>query len=252
MSSLRQHLLRASALVATALVASCNMLDRLSEVGEPPKVSQIDDPTKQPGYKALSMPMPAPVAPQSGTNSLWRPGARDFLKDQRAANVGDIITVEVNIADTASLKNDTNAVSANSDTALPNFTFFGYENSLKHVLPGTVNPANLFTFGSTSTVNGTGTITRQETVTINMAATVIQRLPNGNMVISGSQELRVNDELRQLSVQGVIRPQDIASTNTISSDQIADARIVYGGKGTLSDIQTARWGQQIWDTLSPF
>lgn len=244
--------LRVIAVAAAALLASCNTLDRLTEVGGPPKTSAIDDPTKAPGYKPVDLPMPAGSAPQPGPNSLWRPGARDFFKDLRATEVGDIITVVINMTDSATLKNNTNAVSANSDAANSNFTFFGYENSLKHVLPSTVNPANLFNFGSNSTVNGTGTLTRQETVTVDMAAVVTQKLPNGNLVLSGTQELRVNGELRQLSVKGIIRPQDIASNNTISSDQIAEARIVYGGRGTLSDVQTARWGQQLFDILMPF
>ena len=248
----RRRLMRAGAIAATAMLSSCNMLEKISEVGQPPKTSMIEDPTQQPGYQPVSMPMPSPVAPNAGTNSLWRPGARDFLKDHRASEVGDIITVQVNMADTATLNNKTNAVSANSDAANAGFTFLGYENVLKHVLPSSVNPSNLFNFGSTSTVNGTGTLARNETITINVAALVTQKLPNGNLVISGTQELEVNSEMRQIGVKGIIRPQDIASGNTISSQQIAEARIVYGGRGTLSDAQSARWGQQLWDTVAPF
>jgi flagellar L-ring protein precursor FlgH len=247
-----RSILRVAALAAAAALSGCNMLERISEVGEPPRTSRIEDPTREPGYKPVSMPMPAPVVPDAGVNSLWRPGARDFLKDQRASEVGDIITVEVQMADTATLNNNTKSVSANSDAANSDFVFLGLQNSLHKVLPSGVDPANLFNFGSTSTVNGTGTLTRNETVTINVAALVTQKLPNGNLVISGSQELRVNSELRQISVQGIIRPQDIASGNTIQSDQIAEARIVYGGRGTLSDAQSARWGQQLWDTIAPF
>ena len=244
--------LRATVFVAATALSGCNMLEKISEVGEPPKTSRIEDPTQQPGYQPVNMPMPAPIVPSGGTNSLWRPGARDFLKDQRASEVGDIITVEVSQSDTATLNNNTKAVSANSDDAASGFTFLGLENSLHKVLPSSVNPSNLFSFGSTSTVNGTGTLARNETVTINIAAMVTQKLPNGNLVITGSQEMRVNSELRQISVKGIIRPQDIASGNTINSDQIAEARIVYGGRGTLSDAQSARWGQQLWDDISPF
>jgi flagellar L-ring protein precursor FlgH len=247
----RRSLLRAATLAATAMLSSCNMLDKLADVGGPPKTSRIEDPTQAPGYKPVSMPMPAPVNPSAGVNSLWRPGARDFLKDQRASEVGDIITVQVSMADTATLNNNTKAVSANSDSANP-FTFLGFEGSLTHVLPKAVNPTDLFSFGSTSTVNGTGTLARNETITVNVAAMVTQKLPNGNLVISGTQQLEVNSELREIGVKGIIRPQDIASGNTINSQQIAEARIVYGGRGTLSDAQSARWGQQLWDTVSPF
>ncbi len=244
--------LLAAAAIAAAMLSGCNTLEKLSEIGEPPHTSPVDDPTKAPGYKPVSLPMPAPIAPAPGMNSLWRPGARDFLKDQRASEVGDIITVQVSMADTATLNNNTKAVSANSDAANTGFVFLGLENSLNKVLPSSVNPANLFNFGSTSTVNGTGTLARNETVTINVAALVTQKLPNGNLVISGTQELRVNAELRQIGIKGIIRPQDIASGNTIQSDQIAEARITYGGRGTLSDVQEARWGQQLWDDISPF
>jgi flagellar L-ring protein precursor FlgH len=248
-----RSILRATVFAAAAIsLSACNMIERLSEVGGPPKTSRIEDPTHEPGYTPVSMPMPAALAPSAGPNSLWRPGARDFLKDQRASEVGDIITVQVSQADTATLNNNTKSVSANSDAANSDFVFLGLENSLHKVLPSSVSPSNLFNFGSTSTVNGTGSLTRNETVTINIAAMVTQKLPNGNLVISGSQELRVNSELRQISVKGIIRPQDIASGNTINSDQIAEARIVYGGRGTLSDAQSARWGQQLWDTISPF
>ncbi|HEY1722781.1 MAG TPA: flagellar basal body L-ring protein FlgH [Magnetospirillaceae bacterium] len=244
--------LRVAALAAIAALTSCNTLEKLSEVGEPPKTSAVQDPTKAPGYQPVSMPMPAPTTPSAGVNSLWRPGARDFLKDQRASEVGDIITVQVSQTDAATLNNNTKAVSANSDDAASGFVFLGLENSLHKILPSSVSPTNLFSFGSTSTVNGTGTLQRNETVTMNVAAMVTQKLPNGNLVISGSQEMRVNSELRQVSIQGIIRPQDIASGNTINSDQIAEARIVYGGRGTLSDVQSARWGQQLWDDISPF
>lgn len=242
----------AAALAAAAILSGCNTLEKLSEIGEPPRTSPVEDPTKAPGYKPVSLPMPAPIAPAPGANSLWRPGARDFLKDQRANEVGDIITVQVSMADTATMNNNTKAISANSDSANPNFVLLGLENSLHNVLPSSVNPTNLFNFGSTSTVNGTGTMARNETVTLNIAALVTQKLPNGNLVISGTQELRVNSELRQISIKGIIRPQDIASGNTIQSDQIAEARIVYGGRGTMSDVQEARWGQQLWDDISPF
>jgi len=249
--SFRRSLLRAAAVVATAALSSCNMLDKLADVGGPPKTSRIEDPTQAAGYKPVTMPMPAPVAPVANVNSLWRPGARDFLKDQRASEVGDIITVQVSMADTATMNNNTKAVSANSDQANP-LTFLGFEGSLGKILPKAVNPNDLFSFGSTSTVNGTGTLARNETVTINVAAMVTQKLPNGNLVISGTQQLEVNAELREIGIKGIIRPQDIASGNTISSQQIAEARIVYGGRGTLSDAQSARWGQQLWDTVSPF
>jgi flagellar L-ring protein precursor FlgH len=248
-----RRVLRAALLTCFAApFAACSSLQRLSEIGSPPAETKIEDPTKAPGYKPVSLPMPAPVEPEPGPNSLWRPGARAFLKDQRASEVGDIVTVAVNTADSADLKNDTSSVGANTDVATPNSTLLGFETKLSSVLPKAASAANLFDVGSTSTVSGTGTVSRHENVVINMAAEVTQKLPNGNLVIKGRQELRINSELRELTVEGIIRPEDVASSNTISSSQIAEARIIYGGRGTLSDVQTARPGQQLLDILWPF
>ena len=236
--------------LAAVSLAACNTLERLSEVGDAPKTSRIQDPTQAPGYQPVSMPMPAPIAPAPGANSLWRPGARAFFKDQRATQLGDILTVSVNITESANLKNQTQTSTSSSEGASP-FTLLGTESSIGKVFAG-ASATNLFSFGSTSGINGNGTLARQEQVVVNLAATVTQRLPNGNLVISGKQELSVNAEMRQLSVEGIIRPEDITSNNTISSDKIAEARITYGGRGTLSDIQTARYGQQIFDLIAPF
>ena len=248
----RRFALQATVFTMAALsLAGCNTLQRLSEVGEPPKVSGIEDPTRKSGYQPVSLPMPNPTQPAAGVNSLWRPGARAFFKDQRANEIGDILTVAVSMTDSASMSNITKAASSNSESSAP-FGLLGLENSVNKVLPNSVSATSLWNFGSTSGVNGTGSVNRSETVTINMAAVITQKLPNGNLVISGKQELRVNSELRELSVTGVIRPEDISSSNTVSSEKIAEARISYGGRGTVSDVQQPRWGQQLFDAISPF
>jgi len=245
-----RHLSRIALLASVAMtLGGCNFLDKLSEVGEQPKVSRIQDPTQAPGYTPVSMPMPAPMQPQAGKNSLWRPGARAFFKDQRASEVGDLISVQVNIADSGALSNKTQTSTANSEASNANTVLFGLQNSLKKL---GADPANLFSFGSTSGINGTGNSARSETVIINMAATVIQKLPNGNLVIAGKQELTVNGDIRILAIEGIIRAEDISTLNTINSSQIAEARITYGGRGTITDIQQARYGQQIFDLISPF
>jgi flagellar L-ring protein precursor FlgH len=229
--------------------SGCDMIDKISEVGSPPRVSSITDPTKAPGYKEISMPMPAPSLPPRGTNSLWRPGARAFFKDQRATDIGDIVTVAVNINESGALSNNTSTSTANSEAANPGFTFFGLESTLAKL---GMSSSNLFSFGSNSSVSSKGAIGRKEQVIINLAATVIQKLPNGNLVISGKQELRINGELRELSVAGIIRAEDISTLDTIASDKIAEARITYGGRGTLADVQTPRYGQQLFDAIAPF
>jgi len=247
-----RRLSRAVLLTTVALtLGACNTLDRLSEVGEAPKTSRIADPTQATNYQPVSMPMPAPQAPTAGANSLWRPGARGFFKDARATEVGDILTVAVSINESGTLKNQTQTSSASSDTANPSFGLLGLQNSVGKVFAG-ASSSSLWNFGSSGGMNGNGSIGRQEQVTVNLAATIVQKLPNGNLVISGKQELRVNSEMREVSIQGVIRPEDISSANTISSEKIAEARITYGGRGTLSDIQQPRYGQQIFDIIAPF
>ena len=243
--------LRASVVVAlTASAGGCNFLERLSEVGEPPRVSRIQDPTQTAGYQPVSMPMPTPTAPQSGANSLWRPGARAFFKDQRATEVGDILTVSVNINESGQLTNKTQVTTANSETmGAP--SMLGFEQSVGKVFAG-ANASSLVNLNSASGLNGSGTMQRQEQVTINLAAVVSQKLPNGNLVITGKQELRIGGDMRELSVQGIIRIEDISSLNTITSDKIAEARVYYGGRGMVSDITQPRYVQEIFDIIFPF
>lgn len=241
-------------LVAVLLVPlalpGCGALVRLSEVGRPPEMSPVADPTAAPNYRQVSMPMPTGevATPQAG--ALWRSGSRAFFKDQRAAGVGDILTVLVNITDTADFKNNSNADRKSNETlGLPNF--FGFETSVPKILSG-ATASSLVSASSANGNTGTAEIKRNETVTLRLAGVVTQVLPNGNLVVAARQEVRVNSELRQLMVSGVVRPQDIASDNTVQHDRMAEARISYGGRGQLTDVQTPRWGQQVWDVVAPF
>jgi len=184
-------------------------------------------------------------------NSLWRPGSRAFFRDQRAAQVGDIITVLVNIGDKADLRNESARDRTGAESmGLPRV--LGLESSLTRILPNTIDPNNLVSADASGSQSGNGSIRRNETVTLRVAGVITQVLPNGNLVVSGRQEVRVNSELRELEVTGVIRPQDIASDNTVRHDRLAEARISYGGRGQLTDVQTPRLGQQILDIILPF
>ncbi len=232
------------------MLCGCGALTRLSEVGRPPEMSPTADPTREPNYRPITMPMPAGqmVTPQVG--ALWRSGSRAFFKDQRAAQVGDILTVLVNITDTANLKNNSTASRNGSEAmGLPNL--FGFEATIPKLLAG-ATASNLVAASSTNSNTGNGEIKRNETVTLRLAGVITQVLPNGNLVVAARQEVRVNSELRQLQVTGVVRPQDIASDNTVIHDRMAEARIAYGGRGQLTDVQTARWGQQVLDVVAPF
>ncbi len=231
-------------------LGACGNMTRLSEIGRPPEMSQISDPTKDVNYRPLTMPMPVlqVAAPQAGT--LWRNGSRAFFKDQRAAAVGDILTVLVNITDTADMKNGTTATrTSNESMGLPNM--LGLEAAVPHLFAG-ATASSLVSATSANGNVGTGEVKRNEAVTLRLAGVITQVLPNGNLVVAAKQEVRVNSELRELAVSGVIRPQDIASDNTVQHDRMAEARIAYGGRGQLTDVQTPRWGQQVMDAVLPF
>ena len=250
--------LRFAALALLAGLAGCgNTMERLGRVGAEPRLSPITIPQAQIAYSpapagvagAVMTPALAPDARQA--NSLWQPGARAFFKDQRAARVGDILTVEINIDDSAQLAN---ATSRNRTTGenlgIPNV--LGFETKFAKVLPNAVDPSNLFTANSKSNSTGTGQVKREEAINMTVAAVVTQVLPNGNLVISGHQEVAVNFEKRELYIGGIVRPEDITNRNTIKHSQIAEARVAYGGQGTLSDVQQPRLGQQVIDIVSPF
>ncbi len=236
-------------LLFAGLVTNCAAIDRLKNVGEQPALSTIDNPTTQAGYKPVQMPMPAPQPAVYNPNSLWRNGSRAFFKDQRAHQVGDILTVKVKITDKAKYENETLRSRANKeDSGITDF--IGSKtigNPAKSILPG-----RLLTADSVASSDGKGTIDRKEELSTNVAGVVTQVLPNGNLVIEGKQEVRVNFEVRELIVAGIVRPEDIESDNTIDSTKIAQARIAYGGRGQLTDIQQPRYGQQVLDVLLPF
>ncbi len=237
-------------LLACLTLPGCGALHRLSEIGRPPEMTPASDPTQDPKYRPLTMPMPAGQFAPAEVNSLWRQGARAFFRDQRAAQVGDIVTVLVNITDAADMKNQTTTGrSGGEDMGIPNL--FGLETRMPQLLRG-ATAANLVSVNSNGTAAGTASIKRNETVTLRLAGVITQVLPNGNLVVAARQEVRVNFELRELTVAGVIRSQDIASDNTVHHDRMAEARIAYGGRGQLTHAQTPRFGQQILDTLLPF
>ncbi len=237
--------LRALLLLGLLPLAACGNLSRLSEIGSAPSMAPIENPGMAEGLRNISMPMPARQAPIPESNSLWQPGSRTFLRDQRAAQVGDLVTVLVQITDRAALENTTER-SRNNNESLGIGRLLGIQTRL----PGGNSDLIDATSGSGST--GSGSIKRTESVTLRVAATVVQQLPNGNLVVAGRQQVRVNHELRELQVSGVIRSQDIASDNTVRHDRLAEARIAYGGRGTVSDVQTPRYGQQFLDVILPF
>jgi flagellar L-ring protein precursor FlgH len=229
-------------LLGTAL-SSCSAVSRLENIGEAPKLQAVGNPAGQ--QIVAEIPRPQPIS--HANNSLWQPGAQSFFHDPRAMHIGDVITVNVSVTDTAKLQNTTSRSRTNSDDA--NLTnLFG----LEKVLPGAMDPSSLVKMGSDNSNVGAGSIQRAESISMTLAALVAQVLPNGNLVIDGHQQVRVNNELRDMRLSGIVRREDITQDNTVNLSQIAEARVIYGGQGTMSDVQQPRYGSQLFDILMPW
>lgn len=251
-------------MLATAVTLSgCGAAGRLANVGKGPKFTAAEPVTapylersigtRTAGDRLDGVPSPvaAPATSAGQSASLFRTGAGAFFRDQRAARIGDILTIRVNIADKADIGNTTSRSRTGSENSGIS-ALLGLENVVSKVLPGNNDPASLVQTNSTSQNSGAGTSSRSETINMTLAAVVTDVLPNGNLMVRGRQEVRVNFEMRELVVSGIVRPEDIARDNSIRHSQIAEARINYGGRGQLTDAQQARWGQQIYDALFPF
>ena len=232
------------------LLTGCG-IRQLSNVGEAPEMSQIHDPTLVTGYQPISMPIPYPEPERQNVNSLWQTGSRAFFKDQRANRVGDVITILVEIDDKAKIDSNTKFDrEATHKSALTNL--FGMESKFKTFLPKTVDPTQLTNTSSNIKNTGRGLFDRKDTLSLKIGATIIQVLPNGNLVIQGRQEVLFEKQLRIIDVRGVIRREDIASDNTVPYSKIAEARIAYGGRGDVTDVSTVPWGQQVLNKIMPW
>jgi flagellar L-ring protein FlgH len=234
-------------LVMLGVLGGCQTLEKLAGVGQAPRLSAISDPTAQVGYQPVRMPMPAPEADSFASNSLFRSGSRGFFKDQRAYRVGDILTIEVVISDSAQIANQTERTRASAQ----NNGIGGLLGTLfESIVPGL--PSTDITLNTGGTDKGDGSVNRSESLNTQVAAVIVQILPNGNLVLEGRQEVRVNFEVRDLIVTGIVRPEDIGANNTIASSKIAEARISYGGRGQITDVQQPRYGAQVLEAILPF
>ena len=214
-----------------------------------PKMSPMNYPS---ALLATEQPVIVPhEQPRATSNSLWRAGAHTFFSDQRAAKVGDILTVLITIDDNASITNNTTRERKTANTiGIPHL--LGLETALTRIMPKGFDPANAVQTNGDNQLTGTGQIQRQDQINLTIAAVVTKVLPNGNLVIQGKQEVKTNNDLRELTVAGVVRPEDITSTNTINHTQIAEARIAYGGKGDMQRTNNTPSGQALIEAFSPF
>jgi flagellar L-ring protein precursor FlgH len=230
------------ALTACAAAKDAVLGPKMSNMNYPIALMGVEQPVLLPREAA-------PVRPAS--NSLWRTGARAFFSDQRAGKVGDILTVLITIDDNASVTNNTTRERKTANSmGVPHF--FGLESSLGKILPKAFDPTNAVSTSADNQLTGTGQLQRQDKINLTIAAVVSKVLANGNLVIQGQQEVKTNNDLRLLTVTGIVRPEDISSSNTINHTQIAEARIAYGGRGDLMRTNTTPGGQALLETFSPF
>ncbi|MBP6013071.1 MAG: flagellar basal body L-ring protein FlgH [Alphaproteobacteria bacterium] len=239
-------------LAVAGSLGACTTVDRLNAVGQAPELTPIIDPRDRSGDRQITMPMPRQEVAFHQANSLWASGARSFFKDQRASKIGDILTVKIDISDKAVVSNQTSR-SRKGEEKADVTNLLGLEGAAAgQFLPDGFDPKAAINLGTDSSSEGQGSVNRKEQVELTVAAVVTQVLPNGNLVLEGHQEVRVNFELRDLSVSGIVRPEDISATNEVKHTQMAEARISYGGRGHITDVQQPRYGQQIVDILFPF
>ncbi|WP_170755365.1 flagellar basal body L-ring protein FlgH [Ruegeria lacuscaerulensis] len=235
-------------LLGALALSACGRVDHL---GKPPSFTPNED---SPEHVAMLWPgLPLHTQPQRPVDqsSLWTGGQKSLLGDQRAIKKGDILTVVIELDEKAEISNDTNRSRSGSENLeIPGL--FGLPQRALEQLPEGASLDEAVSIDSASSSRGKGSVKRKEKLTLRVAATVIDALPNGVLAISGSQELRVNFELRELLVTGYVRPQDISRQNEITYDKIASARVSYGGRGQITDVQQPRYGQQVLDTLLPF
>jgi flagellar L-ring protein precursor FlgH len=245
---MRLRIALTAVLLAPALgLGACSSV---KEIVKGPELSPV-------GYPSSLAPMDQRIvaqttAPRPATaNSLWRTGARTFFNDQRASKPGDILTVLINVNDSAKTTNETTAGrTATNSVGIPNL--LGLESTLGKILPSAFNPAAAINTNSKTTSDGAGAINRQEQINTTIAAIVSSVLPNGNLVIQGTQQMLINNELRQVNIAGIVRPEDIASNNTILHTQIAEERLTYGGRGDISRVQKTPALQSLMEKFSPF
>jgi flagellar L-ring protein precursor FlgH len=245
--------MRPTFVLAVALplaLGACGTLGEVAASGRTPQLSPVAYPAPLVGH-VQPMATPPAAQPAFTANSIWKAGAKAFFKDQRAQRVGDIVTVSIEIDDSATMNNSTNRSRENEMSGgLTNL--LGLESSLGKVLPGGFDPKNAVGFGGESSSSGSGAINRAEKINLTIAAVVTHVMPNGNMMIQGRQEVRTNQELRELTVAGIVRPEDISAANTIKHTQIAEARIGYGGRGAITRAQQTPAGQAIIERYTPF
>jgi flagellar L-ring protein precursor FlgH len=239
--------LKPAVIGAALLMAGCS---DLSEVGQVPDFTPLDGSAEERAMLSFPADAVSRTTPAAGA-SLWSGSQQFLLGDARARVPGDILTVVIEIDEQAEISN-TSSRSRSGSESLELPSLVGIPQRLDALLPGEATLDEAVRAESESSSTGDGRVRRNERLTLRVAATVVEVLSNGVLRIQGSQEVRVNFEIRELLVSGYVRPEDVSRSNEITYDKIASARISYGGRGQISDVQQPRYGQQVLDTVLPF
>ncbi|MEE9453094.1 MAG: flagellar basal body L-ring protein FlgH [Paracoccaceae bacterium] len=234
------------------ILLTLSACERLANVGQPPQMSMISNQDSYVSQERAAIAVPPPTMPRRAYSqgSLWNAGPTSLFGDRRAQHLGDIMTVVIEIDDKAQISNRSGRSRSGSEVASIG-ALMGIPSVVEGFLPAGTNLDPAADFSSTSSFAGDGTVARNEKITLRVAATVVDVLENGHLVVRGLQEVRVNFELRELQIAGIVRPEDISRRNEITYDKIAGARISYGGRGQITDVQQPRYGQQIFEIISP-
>ncbi len=237
-------------LLTLALLVALAACAHLQEVGKAPAFTAPENGDEYFAMTGAGLPPQGHSGP-NGPASLWSGTRSSLLGDRRAAQRGDILTVVIEIDDKAEISNSSGRKRSSSDKmGIP--SFFGAPEAVDKMLPDGASSADAVNAKSSSSYQGDGSVQRKEKLTLRVAATITETLPNGVLRISGSQEVRVNFEIRELLVSGFVRPEDITRQNEITYDKIAGARISYAGRGQITDVQQPRYGQQVADIILPY
>ena len=238
-------------LIFLASIVALTACGRLDQVGKAPDFSPLEGSYQHHAMYSTPLPEDVAVATPADASSLWTAGRSSLFGDRRAATRGDILTVVIEIDDKAEISNSSGRNRAGTESmGIP--SLLGIPQRLDEKLPEGASMAEAVNTSGTSSYKGSGNVSRNEKLTLRVAATVVEELANGVLRIEGQQEVRVNYELRELIISGYVRPTDISRQNEITYDKIAGARISYGGRGQITDVQQPRYGQQVADVLLPF
>jgi flagellar L-ring protein precursor FlgH len=239
----------------SAFLTGC-VAEKLSRVGSSPQISEIQNPTLQSNYIPISMPMSRPSNECKGMNSLWQTGSKSFFKDQRARKIGDLVTINIAI-DNKESTSVTPSISRQTTMSSTAKNLLGLQTNLERMLPSSVKSSKgtnneYLNTSSKPQHSGAGKYDVEDKINFQVAATVIQVLPNGNMVIVGKAEIKLLNEVREIGVKGIVRASDVKSDNSVDGNKVAELRILYTGRGDISDAVDQPWGNKVLDKIMPF